>query len=51
MYAAALYHPLVFADLDPELHSLPLGVPARILGEGEEHRQLRSGVGLIQTVH
>ena len=29
--------PRVLADLDPELHGLPLSVPSAILGEGEEH--------------
>jgi len=42
MYAAALYHPLVFADLDPELHSLQLCVPTSIFGEGEKHARLLS---------
>jgi hypothetical protein len=27
----------VLADLDPELHRLPLGIPTGVLGEGEEH--------------
>jgi hypothetical protein len=30
-------HAAVLADLDPELHGLPLGIPAGDLGEGEEH--------------
>ena len=30
-------HTLVLADLDPELKGLPLGIPAGVLGEGEEH--------------
>ena len=33
---------VVFADLDLELHRLPLGIPAGILGEGEENMELRS---------
>jgi hypothetical protein len=28
-------HPAVLADLDPELHGLPLGIPAGDLREGE----------------
>src|ERR1700757_2055923 len=35
-------HATVFADLDTELHGLVLGVPSGILGEGEEHRRLRT---------
>jgi hypothetical protein len=31
-------HAVVFADLDPELDGLLLGVPAGVLGESEEHR-------------
>jgi hypothetical protein len=31
----------VLADLDPELHGLPVGIPAGVLGEGEEPRRLR----------
>ena len=27
-------HAVVLADLDPELHGLPLGIPAGVLGEG-----------------
>jgi hypothetical protein len=42
---------VVFADLDLELHRLPLGVPACILGEGEEHGRLSSFVALLQNVH
>jgi ABC-2 type transport system ATP-binding protein len=30
-------HTTVFADLDPELHGLLLGVPSGIFGEGEKH--------------
>jgi hypothetical protein len=26
-------HPAILADLDPELHGLPLGIPAGVLGE------------------
>jgi hypothetical protein len=33
-------HTAVLADLDPELDGLPLGVPASVLREGEEHRVL-----------
>jgi hypothetical protein len=33
---------VVLAELDPELARLPLGVPSRILGEGEEHWGSRS---------
>src|ERR1700730_16807574 len=29
-------------SLDPELHGLPLGIPAGVLREGEEHWRLRS---------
>src|SRR5690242_10355914 len=31
--AAAPDHPAILADLDPELHRLPLGIPAGVLGE------------------
>jgi hypothetical protein len=31
------YHPAVLADLDPDFHGLPLGIPAGVLGEGEQH--------------
>jgi hypothetical protein len=31
-------HAAVFADLDPELHRLPLGVPAGILGHTDRTR-------------
>jgi hypothetical protein len=39
-------HTLVLADLDPELYSLSLGIPADVLGKGEEHARLwlRSGI-------
>jgi hypothetical protein len=30
-------HPAVLADRDPELHGLPVGIPAAVLGDGEEH--------------
>jgi hypothetical protein len=29
-------HAAVFADRDPEFDGLALGIPARVLGEGEE---------------
>jgi len=32
----------VLADLDPELHGLPLRVPVGVLGEREEYRGLLS---------
>jgi hypothetical protein len=32
--------PTDLADLDPELDGLALGVPAGVLGEGEEHQGL-----------
>jgi hypothetical protein len=28
-----LHHATVLADVDPELHRLPLGIPAGVLGE------------------
>jgi hypothetical protein len=34
-------HAVILAYLDPELHGLPLGIPAGVLGEGEEDRRLR----------
>jgi hypothetical protein len=33
-------HALVLADLDPELYSLSLGIPAGVIGKGEEHARL-----------
>ena len=33
-------HALVLADLDPELYSLSLGIPADVLGKCEEHARL-----------
>jgi hypothetical protein len=38
--AAHPHDAAVLADLDAELHRLPLGVPACSLGEGEEHGRL-----------
>jgi hypothetical protein len=38
-------HATVRADLDPELHRLPLGVLSGVLGDREEHRGLRSRAG------
>ena len=35
--AAGPDQPAVLADLAPELYGLPLGIPAGVLGEGEEH--------------
>ena len=40
----------VLADLNPELHILPFGIPAGVLGEGEEHRRLPALVGLLRDV-
>jgi hypothetical protein len=34
--AAEPDHPLALADLNPELHSLALGIPAGVFGEGEK---------------
>ena len=31
-------HAAVLADLNRELHGLPLGIPVGVLGKGEEHR-------------
>ena len=39
-------HAAVIADLDPELHRLPPGIPAGVLGDGEEHRRFRFRSGL-----
>jgi hypothetical protein len=30
-------HAAVFADLDPKLHRLPLGIPVSVLGKGEQN--------------
>jgi hypothetical protein len=30
-------HAVILADLDPELHSLPIGIPSGVFGKGEEH--------------
>jgi hypothetical protein len=35
----------VFADLDPEFDSLPVGVPTRIFGECEKHCDLQVNEG------
>jgi len=43
-------HATVLADLDPELRRLPFGVPAGVLGEGDEHRRLRSRSGFLGDV-
>jgi hypothetical protein len=42
-------HGAVLADLDPELHGLPLGIPAGVLGEGEEHDSI-PWLGLLNDV-
>jgi len=34
-------HAPILADLDPELHGLPLGIPSGVLGKGEGHGRLR----------
>jgi len=34
-------HAAILSDLDPELDGLPIGIPAGILGEGEENMGLR----------
>jgi len=39
-------HAAVLADLDPEFHRLLVGIPSRVLGEGKEHRRLRSCSGV-----
>jgi hypothetical protein len=42
----------VLADLDPELHRLPLGIPASVLGEREEHdeRDTRLASGAMFSI-
>jgi hypothetical protein len=35
----------VFADLDPELHRLPFGIPAGVVGKGEKHETGLSRTG------
>ena len=39
-------HTVILADLDPELHRLPLGIPMGVLGECEEHRRVPLRCGL-----
>jgi hypothetical protein len=34
---ADAYNPLILANLNPEFDGLPVGVPAGVLGESEEH--------------
>ena len=34
---------MVFADFNAELHSLPRGIPAGVIGKREEHRLSRQG--------
>jgi hypothetical protein len=38
-------HPDGFADLDPELHRLPFGIPAGVVGKGEKHETGLSRTG------
>jgi hypothetical protein len=35
------HHAVVFANFNAELDSLSLGVPASVIGKGEEHRRVR----------
>jgi hypothetical protein len=35
------HHAVVVANFNAELDSLPLGVPASVIGKGEEHRRVR----------
>jgi hypothetical protein len=34
---------MIFADFNAELHSLPRGIPAGVIGKREEHRLSRQG--------
>jgi hypothetical protein len=40
---------VVLADLDPELHGLPIRVPATVLGKGEEHGASLALIGLLRV--
>ena len=35
------HHVVVLANFNAELDSLPLGIPASVIGKGEEHRRVR----------